>query len=101
MLLSIRAVPYDPEEPDSRRCPLLGLPVLGFGLSDGLAAPDWRNEADLGSLALRLASSLGEAGAELPLTAEASSPESRPTTPGLLHGKRAIPWQTPFILRET
>ena len=62
------------------------------GFTSGrLATPNLRNEAETGSLALRLTSS----------PSGASAPRITPCTPGQLHGERAISMSSSFQLTRT
>jgi len=53
-----RGLPVCPTQPSLRLVNIASRRVAGFGFSDRLAALDWCNEADVGSLALRLAGSI-------------------------------------------
>ena len=66
--LSASAVPNHPEESVSLRLLVASRTMAGFTLSGGLATLDWRNEAESGSLALRLT----------PLPWQASTPRLPP-----------------------
>ena len=61
--LSTRAVPYHPDEPGGINGSLTPPPAAGFAQSGRLADSQKCNEAESGSLALRLARSLGGASA--------------------------------------
>ena len=66
--LSASAVPNHPGESVSLRLLVASRTVAGFTFFGRLATLDWRNEAESGSLALRLT----------PLPRQASTPESPP-----------------------
>jgi hypothetical protein len=78
--LSASAVPNHPGEFVTLRLLVAWRTMTGFTTSGGLATLDWRNEAESGSLALRLT----------PLLRQASTARSPQPPLSLLHGERAI-----------